>query len=162
TSFGKRAFRRPLVAQEVDDLAGLFGALKPSDGSESAVRSVVTRMLQSPHFLYRVELSGEGSDGPASLSAWELASRLSYLLWQTMPDDSLLAAAEKGELTSPAQLAAQIDRLLRDVRARATVRSFHLQWLDVADVDTLEKDAKAYPLFSTLRPFLRTEAETFI
>src|SRR5262245_7734617 len=76
-SFGRRAFRRPVENSEADEFVTLFDTVRETDGSTIAIRSVLTRILLSPHFLYRVELSGQDGDGPATLSSWELASRLS-------------------------------------------------------------------------------------
>ncbi|UQA55525.1 DUF1592 domain-containing protein [Polyangium aurulentum] len=168
---GKRAFRRPVASDEVTEYVDLFttgtglGA-SPKDPSVG-IQLVVQAMLQAPHFLYRVELgTSESVEGDVvSLSSWEMASRLSYLFWNTMPDPDLFAAAEADELTDPAQIEAQARRLLADPRARAGVTNFHDQWLGlgkIEDVASSGKDPVLYPDYSdALLPLMREETERF-
>lgn len=157
--FGRRAYRRPLAPEEQAALLATYerGA---ADGFADGVQYVLTRMLLSPAFMYRVEL---GTPVPEDsqvvrLSSWELASRLSYLLWQSMPDDALLDAAAADALTTPAQISAEVDRMLADDRARATVRDYFRQLLEL---DALAEFSKAnYP--ATLGPLMRAETERFV
>lgn len=132
-AFGARAFRRPLEGKEEAQLAELFdageAAFDSGNGFKDGVRAAVTGMLQSPGFLYRTEgLYGTAEEG--ELSADELASKLSYALWNTMPDATLLAAAEEDGLT-PATLAAQVERMLDDPRGHAMLADLHRQLLHV-------------------------------
>ncbi len=131
----------------------------------TAIRLVATTMLQSPHFLYRVEFGEpvEEAPGVRQLTGYELASRLSYLLWGTMPDAKLLSAAADGRLASAADVAGQAERMLGDARAREVVLDFHGQWLELKRVEELEKDGDAFPEFDAeVRPLLRAEAEAFL
>ncbi|WP_437737082.1 DUF1592 domain-containing protein [Sorangium sp. So ce1335] len=162
---GKRAFRRPLTPQEIERFERLFAWGNEEHGFSTGVEVVVQAMLQSPHFLYRVELGmpDPAGEGVAPLSDHEIASRLSYLLWSSMPDDALFAAADAGELRTAAQIAAQARRLLEDPRARAAVANFHTQWLKLTHIDTIAKDAAVYPRFHDGLPaLLRAETEAFL
>ena len=124
-----------------------YADMKSAYGFPTAIRLLVKGVLQSPDFLYRVEfgMPSPTDGGAAPLGAYEMASRLSYLLWNSMPDEELLSLAEAGELSTPEQLATQARRMLEDDRARAAVTNFHRQWLELAKVDALEKDATLYP-----------------
>jgi len=163
--FGERAFRRPLEPDEVDRFTELFARGRSQFDARTGVEWVLTGMLQSPHFLYRVEKGEavEGSPGVAAVSSWEMASRLSYFLWGTMPDEELFAAARGDALRTRVQVAAQARRMLVDPRAKEIVRIFHAQWLDLELVDRIEKDPTAFPAFTEeLRASMRGEIETFI
>lgn len=140
--FGQRAYRRPLTGSQHDRLVSLYQGAKADHGFDVAIELVLQTILQSPYFLYRVELGMPDPDdaGAVPLDDWEIATRLSYLLWGSMPDDVLFAAAEAGELQDPDAIAAQAERMLDDPRARATVDSFHRQWLRLDDIDTMTKD----------------------
>ena len=163
-SFGKRAFRRPLTDEELDRWVGFFDSQRTSIDFDAAVELTIAAILQTPQFLYRLE--NEGSEVNADqleLSQHELASRLSYLLWETMPDDELFAAADAGELESDAQLEAQARRLLADDRARATVRNFHRQWLYLDRVLDEDKLPDLFPMWGALaRESAREETLLFI
>ena len=130
TGFGKRAFRRPLTPAEADKYKQLFQIGKAGGVFADGISLVVSTMLQSPYFLYRPEL-GEGSAAPdgLALSGYETASRLSYFLQNTMPDDQLFAAADQGKLRTPEEIAAQARRLLDSPKARDSITSFYEQWL---------------------------------
>lgn len=154
---GRRIFRRPVTDAEVVDYSGLFalGATyyPGPDTFASGARVVLEAMLQSPHFLYRVELSTEESRGVIPLSAAELANRLSYALWQSMPDEALLVAAESGGLLTNEGYDAQVTRLLADPRARDTVRGFHAQLLQVDKYRDITRSTTLFPEFT---PALQT------
>ncbi|WP_437782175.1 DUF1592 domain-containing protein [Sorangium sp. So ce1097] len=171
-SLGKRAFRRPLAEDEVAGFVELFQrgiALgEAPDDASTGLALVVQAMLQSPHFLYRVEL---GMPDPVEgdvvqLSSYEIASRLSYLLWGTMPDDALFAAADRGELGTAAEIEAQARRMLESPRAREAVKNFHRQWLGLADIDEIAaggKDPALYPEYrDELLPLFQAETEAFL
>jgi len=163
-SFGKRAFRRPLTDDEFERWTGFFESERVAIDFDAAVQLTVTAMLQTPHFLYRLENQGsEVSADQLELSQYELASRLSYLLWETMPDDELLAAADAGELETDDQLEAQARRLLADDRARAAVRNFHRQWLYLDRVLGEDKLPELYPLWQgPVRESAKEETLRFI
>lgn len=129
---GLRLFRRPLAAEERDRFALRFQGWKTSIDFEAAVRLTLSAMLQSPQFLYRPEPPPTLTGSKTKLLAVEpyaMASRLSFFLWESVPDDVLLAAASRDELRTEAQLRAQAERMLADARARRVLWSFHRQWL---------------------------------
>lgn len=140
-AFGLKAYRRPLTAQERERYQGLYQSHAAAGGAAKGLRWVARAMLQSPHFLYHLEESGPEP------TQFELASRLSYFLWGSMPDDALLAAASAGALATAAQRAAQVDRLLADDRARETLGQFHLQLLGVEAGAVPNKSPAAHPGF---------------
>lgn len=166
--FGKRAFRRPLAQSEIDRFAKLFdqgATLDPSaDPFTAGVRLVVEAILQSPYFVYRPELGTvPRPDGLISLSGYEVATRLSYALWGTMPDDTLLGAADGGKLTSPASIEAEARRLLADERARETLVAFHDQLYEADQYLTLDKSTNKYPDFDpSIGEDMRKELSLFI
>ncbi len=149
--FGRRAFRRPLTDEERDAWWGLYTEANAAHGYTEAIELLVQAFLQAPSFLYRVELGTtpagpELTEGSAvRLSDYEMASRLSYLLWASMPDDALLDQAEAGQLGTPEELEAQARRMLDDPRARRAVTEFHAQWLRLHEVEHVTKDPVAYP-----------------
>jgi len=133
--FGLRAYRRPLVAADVSRLATVFDAGPthyPSlDPFTAGVRLTLEAMLQSPHFVYRTERSEVVVDGLVLLDDYELASKLSYLIWDTMPDDALMAAAADGFLTDPDILGDHAERMFADERAHAKMEHFHEQLFEM-------------------------------
>ena len=150
-SFGRRAWRRPLVELEVDELMGLY---QSGDGHADGVRLVLQALLQSASFLYHVEIGeGDPSQGAVALGAYELAAKLSYFLWSSTPDNELLDSAESGSLLAPEVLAAQAERLLADPRAGDSIASFHHQWLELDGGEDaagdLQKDAEMFPTWSS-------------
>jgi len=150
TRFGRRAFRRPLESAEIDRYVEVFelGATAAGASPEDGARLVVEAMLQSPYFLYLVEVGGEeGEQAIVPLTQHELAARLSYFLWSSMPDAELDAAADAGELATLEALDAQVERMLADDRAADMLDSFHRQWLDTARLDREEKDEALYPTY---------------
>jgi hypothetical protein len=165
---GKRAFRRPLSAAEQARFATLFARGAELVGSGSAfrdgVRLLVEALLQSPQFLYRSELSDtRGADGIIALDSWEMAARLSYFLWGTMPDQSLFDAAAAGKLQSAADVSAAAQRLLSDPKARASVVSFHAQALRFARFQKVAPDKTKYPNApADMAVKIRDAAELFV
>jgi len=150
-AFGRRAFRHALDAEDAAILARIYADGKARGGGyKDGIRLVVEAVLQSPRFLYRVELGQPARPGEAvvALDSWEMATRLSYLLWSSMPDDALFAAAETGRLTTRAEIAAQVTRMLADKRTRAITADFHRQWLELDDLPELEKDSKLFPAWT--------------
>jgi hypothetical protein len=128
---------------------------------DEAFRLTLARVLVAPSFLYRVE-QAPPVDGRAPLSGWELAGRLSYFLWSSVPDESLRARAESGELTDPDALAAEARRMLDDDRVRRLAEEFACQWLQVYDFPSLdEKSERHFPSFADLRPAMYEETIRF-
>lgn len=161
--FTRRAFRRPVEPAELDRLVALFGAARADgDGFEGALKVALQAVLISPHFLFRGELQPE-PDNPASVhpvNEYALASRLSYFLWSTMPDEELFRLAAEGRLRR--QLTAQVRRMLRDPRARALVDDFAAQWLQFRNLEVADPDRGTFPDFDdALRAAMRREAELF-
>lgn len=152
-----RAYRRPLAAAEQATLQQVFDTYLAQAGFDVALRLTTEVILQSPAFLYKVETVGPDR----SPSSYDVASRLSYLLWATMPDDALWAAAGAGELATAAQLEAQVDRMLADPRALEGFMVFASQWLDLARLDRVSK-LPADGLTGEVRAALREEAVRFL
>ncbi len=140
--FGKRAFRRPMLPAEVEGFRQLYDKAEPSLGYAASIGLVLEAMLQSPQFLYRVEapIAPTPATGAVMLGGYELASRLSYFLWNTMPDDELFRAAAMDELKTSTQIEGQVRRMLESPKARAMVKDFHRQWLDLDRFDGLARD----------------------
>jgi hypothetical protein len=160
-AFGPRAFRRPLTDELEADLISAY-ELAAGDGFEAGVRFVIETALQSPYFLYHVELTPEDAEGLARLDGYTLASRLSYFLWQSMPDDALFEAAALGKLDSVGGLRAEAERLLEDDRAADAIADFHLQWLGLRALEQLEKDPTLFPTFDdAMRAAMRLETTRF-
>jgi hypothetical protein len=145
-TFGLRAYRRPLVAAEEADLFKLYMAQKaPAIGAPylEAIRIVIAGILQSPYFLYRWELgTAPQMDGNllVKFNSYEIASRLSYFFWATMPDTALFDAAGRNELQNPDRIAMEARRLMGDNKFKDGLRDFSLQWLAVSGLPTMEKD----------------------
>ncbi|MDB6139636.1 MAG: hypothetical protein JWO94_2708, partial [Verrucomicrobiaceae bacterium] len=176
--FATQAWRRPLTTEESAKLDALYadGRSKEMD-RESAAREVMVRVLVSPNFLFKAETlpvaavtapssipAGPNTSGPDhALSAWELASRLSYFLWASMPDDTLRQAASDGSLLKPEVLATQTQRMLRDPKGVALAHEFAGQWLGFNNFNTQNTvDEKKFPeFFPEVRNDMQTEAEMF-
>ncbi len=167
-TFGKRAFRRPLTDAEKATYFTLFKAantlLDGTDPLAKGVQLTIEAMLQSPNFLYRVELAEQlPVNDMVALNSYEMASRLSYLLWNSMPDDTLFGLADSGGLTDVAELKAQTTRLLADPRARAVVDDFHSQWLDLDRENNLNRDLALFPNFSSsMAPAMQQETLRYL
>jgi hypothetical protein len=160
--FAARAYRRPLTDAETSDLRALYRRLREQEiPHDEALRLTLARVLVSPAFLYRVEQPGPGAE-PAPVSDWELASRLSYFLWSSLPDAELREVAASGRLHEPGGLAAQTRRMLRDPRVRRLATEFACQWLHIYDFDSLdEKSERLFPTFADLRGAMYEESIRF-
>jgi hypothetical protein len=160
-AFGRRAWRRPLTDPEVDGLmtSTVMLARTSGDSWEVGVNLAMQAMLVSPNFLYRVEVDATPTSlAPHLLTSFEIATRLSYFLWSTMPDDALAAAADAGKLTDKAELAAQVTRMLADPKASALVDNFAGQWLYTRLVDDVAPDPTLFPAFDQpLRDAMKQE-----
>jgi mono/diheme cytochrome c family protein len=165
TRFASRAFRRPLEAGEAERLLKPFEAgMKEGRGFVRSVRRALWAVLVSPHFLFRVERDSADRDaaGHVRLSDLELASRLSYFLWSTMPDATLLELASKGRLRDPETLRAQARRMLADPRARALTDNFAMQWLGLRRFEQAQPDRDLFRGFNeNLRRAMVDEAWHF-
>jgi hypothetical protein len=160
-----RAFRRPATDQEIARLVRLFetGEGREKNFSEG-IHLALQAVLVSPHFLFRVELDPESAPPGSirSLNDFELATRLSYFLWSSMPDDELFLAAAVGKLHEPAELTAQARRMLKDAKSRALVDNFAGQWLQLRNLKNFAPDKKLFPDFDEkLRTAMREETERF-
>jgi mono/diheme cytochrome c family protein len=163
--FATRAYRRPAKPEEVSRLMKLFDLARQDDSFEKAVGLALHATLVSPHFLFRVEADRkpDRADGSYPLNDYEIASRLSYFLWSTMPDDELYKLAEKGKLHEPAVLEAQVARMLKDSKINALVENFGMQWLNLRNLQTVQPSRRDfYSWDENLRSAMRTETEMFI
>jgi Protein of unknown function (DUF1592)/Protein of unknown function (DUF1588)/Protein of unknown function (DUF1595)/Protein of unknown function (DUF1585)/Protein of unknown function (DUF1587) len=161
TELCPRAWRRPCSATEIDGLVALWAS---GDDFADGVRRVIELMLQSADFLYRPELGDVAAelDGVVPLDSWEIATRLSYLLWGSMPDDALFDAARADTLRDVDGIAAQVDRMLDDPRAARQIVWFHEQWLGLVAIESVAKDPALFPEFAALRASMREEAARFV
>lgn len=159
---GRRLFRRPLTDEQVREYTRFFRAPEGASFDEQ-VELTLTFMLAAPEFLYRFEepIRPIGPGETAPLDPYSLASRLSFFLWESGPDDALLDAAGSGELSTEAGLRAQAERMLEDERARAAFVRFHEQWLDFERLDLVTK-AEADGFDDALRESMRTESRMFV
>ena len=160
--FGKRAFRRPLSPEEVDRYQAVYAA--GSGDFVTGIKLVISAMLQSPYFLYLPEV-GEpaGAGNTVPLTPYEVASRLSYFLLRTMPDDELFLAADNRKLTTTSEIAAQALRLLGTSQGSDAVVSFHREWLMLDNILSTAKDATAYPDFTpAVRQAMNDEVSAFV
>ena len=150
--FGARAYRRPMVDAEVLRLTSLYDQgpthFPTMDARLASIRLTLEGMLQSPHFLYRVEQTTEVADGLIPLGDYEMASRLSYFLWGTMPDAELFLAAERGDLRTEEGVRTQATRMFADSRAQETFRRFHVQLFDLDSWADIDKSPEAFPDWS--------------
>ncbi|MFO0593815.1 MAG: DUF1592 domain-containing protein [Myxococcaceae bacterium] len=161
---GLRAFRRPLNAEERANLNTLFSTINSMEGFDAAVEVTMQAMLQSPQFLYRDEQALAPVPSPAvTLTGYELASRLSYFLWGTMPDDQLLEAAANGALDTPEGLTAEAKRMLADPKSTDGLMRMFSLWLYLDGVETTEKNTQVYPEFThDLAKAWRTSLELYV
>jgi hypothetical protein len=165
TDLARRAYRRPVTEADLATLRPFYDAGRAEGGFDTGIQRALERLLVSPQFLLRVERD------PASIapnknyriSDLELASRLSFFLWSSLPDDDLLDVATRGQLRDPAVLEKQVRRMLADARSRALVNNFAGQWLYVRNVAALGPDLDVFPDFDeSLRQAFETETELFV
>ncbi len=149
-SFGRRAFRRPTTAQDEQMLMAAYSAGKTGGSYSEGIEVMIRAALQSPDFLYRLETTTP-SDANAKLvplSQFELATRLSYLIWAAGPDDSLLDAAAQGKLATREQVATLARSMLNDPKARSAIADFYTQWAGTTRLGITTKDTNLFPSFS--------------
>jgi mono/diheme cytochrome c family protein len=170
TRLARRAYRRPPTTDEVATLLGFFAAASKERGFEAGVQSAIERMLVSFNFLFRIErrppaAQRAGSPTPEihRVSDLDLASRLSFFLWSSIPDDELLTLAEQNRLSASATLARQVARMLRDPKASSLVSGFSSQWLGSRKVQSVLPDPNIFPEFDeNLRRALQRETDLFV
>jgi hypothetical protein len=165
TTLARRAYRRPVTTGEVASLKK-FVAMGQADGMsvEQGIGLALQAMLVSPHFLFHIERDLYPGDPSRAhrISDVELASRLSYFLWNSMPDDELLGLAESQRLNEPAVLDAQVKRMLADRRSSALAENFAGQWLEIRNLDSIKPDPQKFPAWSPeLRDAMKTETRMF-
>lgn len=167
----RRAFRRPATAQDVDRLMPFYELGRANNGPfDLGVEQIVMGVLASPEFLYRsirgvpsTSRTNSTANSDVALTDLELASRLSFFLWNTGPDDTLLSLAASGGLSKPGALDKQVARMLADAKASSLVTSFAMKWLNLADLDAVKPDPALFPEFSdALRRDMATEAREFL
>ena len=163
TRLVRRGFRRPVAAPDVEGLMPFFEDGRRAGGFDAGIQAALERLLISPQFLFRIERGPDGAQPNTifRVSDVELASRLSFFLWNSPPDEELLAVAERGRLGEPAVLAAQTRRLLADPRAASMASGFAGQWLGTRLVRELQPDPTLYPLDANLQEALARETELF-
>lgn len=164
-NLARRAYRRPVTDDDLKTPLAMYRTGRSQGGFESGIELALSSILVNPHFLLRIERDpAEISPGAAyRISDVELASRLSYFLWSSMPDESLLDLAERGELSQPEVLASQVRRMLTDPRSRSLVTNFARQWLYLRNLDSVYPDMRLFPDFDdNLRQALRQETELFV
>lgn len=164
-ALASRAFRRPVTPQEIDRYTSLVAlARKEGDSYDEGLCLAIQGILVSPHFLYRMEKDPvtANSDAPHLISQYELATRLSYFLWSSMPDDVLRECADRGTLRNPAVLSVQVRRMLNDPRSHALAENFAAQWLQFRSLESVKPDRDRFPDFDDyLRMSMRQETERF-
>jgi mono/diheme cytochrome c family protein len=165
SNLAHRAYRRPVSDGETAQLLALYNEGARNGGFESGVRLALQKILVSPEFLFRAEVDPPGA-APGTvykISDIELASRLSFFLWSSIPDDQLLAVAESGRLSDASVLQAQVKRMLADRRSEALVRNFAGQWLYLRNIARISPDQTTFPTFDeNLRQALAKETELLI
>lgn len=164
-AFARKAFRRPVKSAELDSLLlPVTTAQQLGASPEEGLRHALAAVLLSPYFLFKLELDPDpASATPRRLSPHELATRLSYTLWSSLPDDALSAAADAGELTTREQIGAQIDRMLADPRAESLLDTFAGQWLEYARLEKHEVEGGTFPDYSpALARSMQREARRFV
>ncbi len=168
TTLATRAYRRPPTAADLDDLLAFYregyaeGQAAPEGGFEAGIHRALRRLLAHPEFLLRIERDPDGAAGPYRISDIELASRLSFFLWSSIPDDELIDAASRGVLGEPEELERQVRRMLADSRSSALIDNFAAQWLYLRNLPETLPDAWLFPDFDdNLRRSMRRETELF-
>jgi len=165
STLARRAYRRPVTDAQMQELLSLYRTGGTEGGFEAGIEMALQGILVSPDFLFRVERdpANVAADTSYRIGDLELASRLSFFLWSSIPDDELLDLAESGRLKEPAVLESQVRRMLADSRAKALVRNFAGQWLYLRNLGTARPDPKAFPEFDeNVRQALQQEIDLFL
>jgi len=161
-TFARRAFRRPVTAAEMKPYLELAAKTTAETASfDQGIATALEAVIVSPDFLFRIERGNAGKD-VKPVSQYALASRLSYFLWSSMPDEALMQAAARGSLRQPAVLKAQVTRMLADPKSKALVENFAGQWLELRRLESVAPDREKFPEFDDyLRMSMREETERF-
>jgi hypothetical protein len=160
----RHAYRRPVEDEDLRTLLGLYKTARSNGGFEEGIRTALQRILVDPEFLFRIERdpANVGPDTPYRITDLELASRLSFFLWSSIPDDELLDLAERGKLKDRDIVAKQVRRMLNDSRSRALVSNFAGQWLYLRNIAKVWPNPDVFPDFATnLRDAFEQETELF-
>ena len=162
-TLARRAYRRTATEAEIQTLYNFYKADRGKDGFEAGIGTALRRILVSPQFLFRTEVDpGSAPNTPHRLTDIELASRLSFFIWSSIPDDELLDVAERGKLKDPAVLLQQVRRMLTDPRSKALIENFGGQWLYLRNVKAAQPDQEIFPYFDeNLREAFQKETELF-
>ena len=167
-TLARRAFRRPVTDADVEPLLAFFRTGRRDGDFESGIESAIEALLVSPEFLFRIEqdppraAGAAASRAPRRVTDVELASRLSFFLWSSIPDEELLALAERGGLKEPSALERQVRRMLDDPRADALVSNFMGQWLQLRNVEIVTPDPVLLPFDEALRQAFFTETSLLV
>jgi len=170
SELSRQAYRRRPSASELEELAQLYAWGESNEGFSLGIQVVIERILQSPHFIYHLERTSgtpvaaqAGADAVAPLTGPSIADRLAAFIWHSIPDATLLDAAERGELDTPAGIAAQAERMLLEPKGRDGVVEFFNQWLDIEKLSITEKNAAVYPTYSdAVRSAMWNETTSFV
>ena len=165
STIARRAYRRPVTEADIQTLLSFYRDGRVGQSFDAGIQQGIERILASPSFLFRIERepAGIASGSVYPLSDLDLASRLSFFLWASIPDDELLNVAGSGKLKDPAILEQQVQRMLRDPRSRALVDNFANRWLELSKLSGLVPDSSAYPEFDeNLRDAMKQETQLFI
>jgi len=164
STLARRAYRRPLIEEDIQTLLDFYKEGHNEGGFETGIGTALERILVGPEFLFRIEIDPKNiaPDTAYPISDLELASRLSFFLWSSIPDDQLLELAEGGKLSDPVVLEQQVRRLLKDSRSKALVSNFAAQWLQLRNLRAINPDQDVFPYFEeNLREAFRVETELF-
>jgi mono/diheme cytochrome c family protein len=164
SALARRAYRRPVTDADIAPLMGIFKQGRAARDFDAGIERSLEALLSSPKFLIRLEREPAGvATGTAyQVSDLELASRLSFFLWRSIPDDALIDVAAKGDLRKPAVLAAQVQRMLADQRADRFMKDFSEQWLEIRNLQGIDPDGQLFPSFDdSLRKAMAKETELF-
>jgi hypothetical protein len=167
-TLARRAFRRPVTSADIDPLFVFYERARArrsdgeSDDFDGALQPAIEAMLVSPDFLFRIEQDSPTASGPHRISDIELASRLSFFLWSSIPDEELIELAQRSRLSDPVTLEHQVRRMLDDPRADALVSNFAGQWLQLRNVATVKPDPVVLPFDEALRQAFLTETTLFV
>ena len=162
STLARRAYRRPVTDTDVEPLIGFFRIGRARGGFEAGILRALEALLVDPAFLFRIEQTPADAGRAYRVSDLDVASRLSFFLWSSVPDDELLDLAERGRLQEPGVLPSQVQRMLRDERASVLTRSFFGQWLGYNGITSAAPDRQVFPEFeSSLRAAFQQETDLF-
>ena len=165
STLARRAYRRPVTDQDLKKPLELYRTARTAEGFEGGIELGLAAILSSPEFLFRIERDAPGAPAGAAyrISDLDLASRMSFFLWSSIPDDELLDVAARGDLRKPAVLEREVRRMLADPRSENLVTNFASQWLHLRNLDSITPDMRAFPDFDdNLRQAFRQETELLV